>query len=257
MRSLLYIVSLLIICSVIGCVRTPEGVIEPDKMEDLLVDIHISEGLMETEYAKYASPAQKEEVMQSVLRKHHVTGAEFDSSLSWYGRNLDQYVKIYNKVIERIRLKDEAVKELIAKEKMQTLTLPGDTVDIWKQERSFLISPEFSNNLLSFRIPVDENFKQNDRFVLEMRFRMMPNDLKIHPRLTLAIQNSNNSINKISKDVFQNGWVSLELKSDTSMYFKNVFGNLYLPPRQLIDNQRIYVDSIRLTRYHANPGVRP
>lgn len=230
--------------------KQPKGVLLPKQMEDLLIDIHLSEGLMETDNTLFTKPADKEATMRTVLHKHGVTGVQFDSSLSWYGRNLETYVKIYNRVIARLTVENEQIKALIAGEQMQTLTLSGDTVDIWKSARSFVFSPEISSNILTFNIHVDENFRERDKFKLGMRFRIMPEELNVFPRVSLSLLNNDNKVSTMSRIVTDDGWVELELESNKEIYFSKVFGSLYLPLNQMNDNQAIFVDSIRLIRIH-------
>lgn len=252
MKSAFHVIIVVSAFAVIfGCSeKYPEGILTPQQMEEVLVDVHLSEGLMETESSVFTRPADKEAAMRSVLHKHGVTGVEFDSSLAWYGRNLETYVKVYDRVINRLYMQNERIKELIEKEQMQTLTLSGDTVDIWKGGRSFVFSSQISSNILTFNVAVDENFQKRDKFRLGMRFRMLPEDMQVYPRVTLSILDNNNEVRTKSKTIVDEGWVELELESHPEIFFSKVFGSLYLPMHQLNDRQAIYVDSIRLMRIH-------
>ena len=70
MRSLFYIaLCSVILCLFPACDRTPDHIIKPKAMEDLLVDIHKSEAIIEKNYQKYGSIEQKEELRNAVLKK--------------------------------------------------------------------------------------------------------------------------------------------------------------------------------------------
>ena len=73
---------------------------------------------------------------------------------------------IADRVIEKLKKEDAELKELIAQENAQILTLAGDTVDIWKQQRWHVFDANKGENILSFTIDTDENFKERDHFTL-------------------------------------------------------------------------------------------
>lgn len=246
MRSLLYIVLIVsIVCLFPACDRTPDHIIKPKAMEDLLVDIHKTEAMIEKNYQEYGPIEKKEELRNAVLKSHGVNKAIFDSSLMWYGHHLPKYIKIYEKVIERLKNEDEEVKVLIAENNSQPLSRPGDSVNIWTKDRFYVFEPNIRRNMLTFEIPADENYQEKDIFILKLKFGMLSLKNKQYPHVTLAIKHKNDSLRFIDTDIRKNGWATFRVEADSAAISK-VYGNINVPSHP--DWQRIYVDSISLIR---------
>ena len=61
------------------------------QMEDLLYEIHLTEGLTDVMIDDYISRQKKEILKKGVFAKYKITPEQFDSSLMWYGKNLELY----------------------------------------------------------------------------------------------------------------------------------------------------------------------
>ncbi len=250
MNRLSYIgVFCIILLSVGSCVRVPDGILDEKQMENLLYEIHMSEGLSDVMVDEYISRQNKEILKKGVFAKYKTTPEQFDTSLMWYGKNLELYVNIYRKVIKRLEAENERVKKTVEADEMQTLSMRGDTVDIWKKERTYEFSPISAYNVLPFSVTTDENFQFRDKFVLGVHVRMMP-DMEESPRILLAVENADSTFLYQTKPILRNGWTEVELKSDSVVFFRNVFGDIYFPTNRLAPDQSIIVDSIRLIRIH-------
>ena len=105
---LLYAASALLFAS---CDRTPDYVIKPDDMASLLVDIHKGEGVVDLNSSAYRSDSARKVLKQSIYMRHGVTAEQVDTSLVWYGHNIEKYIEVYDKVIAQLEkeLKDADV----------------------------------------------------------------------------------------------------------------------------------------------------
>ncbi len=254
MKALFYIGAFFLVLSfAVSCVRVPKGILDEKQMENLLYEIHLSEGVTDVMPDEFMSRQKKEILKKGVFAKYGVTPEQFDSSLVWYGKNLELYIDVYRKVVKRLEADNERVKKDVESDKMQTLSMRGDTVDIWKKGRSYEFLPTTAYNVLPFSVNTDENFKFMDKFILGVHVRMMP-ELDELPRLFLALENADNSFLYATKPVLRNGWNEVELKSDTVSFFRSVFGDIYVPTNRLAPDQSIIIDSIRLMRIHYIPS---
>ena len=98
MQRRIIISAITILCLVCGCNKVPRDVIAPEIMENLLIDIHKAEAYMENNYSKFQTAANKDSVKASVYAKHNVSKADFDTSIIWYGANLEEFIafeKVY------------------------------------------------------------------------------------------------------------------------------------------------------------------
>lgn len=80
----------------------PRDILTRSQMEDLLVDIHMAEGVLEEAGLAYGHDEAQRGYYNVVLLKHHVTQEQFDSSLVWYTAHPQIFDKIYPHVQERL-----------------------------------------------------------------------------------------------------------------------------------------------------------
>lgn len=86
----------------VGCGKqVPENIIQPDRMENILYDYHLSISMGNN--LSYSDNYQKEAYKNYVFEKHHITEAEFDSSMVWYTRHTEELASLYKKLGERFR----------------------------------------------------------------------------------------------------------------------------------------------------------
>lgn len=245
MKIFFYIIVSSLSVAFISCDRTPDHVIAGPKMEDLLVDIHKAEAVMDVNYDDYRDSEQKKALREAVFLRHGVTEEQFDTSLVWYGHHIDKYVEMYDKVIERLKKENEDVKLLIARENEQTITRPGDSVDVWKKKNWFEFNPRTMDNILAFEIIPDENFMIHDRFVFRAKFLMIPRS-SVHPEVYLAVSHENKDVAYVKAGVMKNGWFELAVQSDSALAVERVYGYVSFPPEW--EDSHIYADSISLMR---------
>ncbi len=76
-----------------GCKRVPSSIIQPEEMAQLLADIHTGESVAEQNYGEFCNDSTKRILKQSIYARHGVSEEIVDSSLMWYGHNLERYQK--------------------------------------------------------------------------------------------------------------------------------------------------------------------
>ena len=130
-----------------GCGKQiPKDVIHPDKMEDILYDYHLTTAMSGN--ISYDENYKKEALRNYVYRKHHVTKAEFDSSMVWYTRHTENLAKIYTNLGKRFREEKKDVKRLLAmRENKPSMSQPGDTVDVWYNKTLYWLTDAPLSNL--------------------------------------------------------------------------------------------------------------
>ena len=72
-----------------------QNIIQPDRMENILYDYHLSISMGNN--LSYSDNYQKEAYKNYVFEKHHITEAEFDSSMVWYTRHTEELASLYKK----------------------------------------------------------------------------------------------------------------------------------------------------------------
>lgn len=134
------LIILFVLLAIVGC--RPRGVLSNREMRDLLYDLHRTDGALQVIGYNYGHNKELSSYYQSVLDKHGITQAQFDSSLVWYTDNPQIFNKIYPKVISRLqadfdneeRLRDERIAQR-KKEK----GIPIATVE---EEKKYSLRPQ-------------------------------------------------------------------------------------------------------------------
>lgn len=158
------------VCVLAGCKPSvPSDIIQPDDMEDLLVDYHLAKAMAQLddrEPEKYDYNQQL--YLDAALHKHGVTRAEFDSSLVYYYTHAEDFFKIYTRVGDRL---DKQAVALGASEgeigRFSAFSANGDTANVWQGRAQTLLLPMPPRNLMEFELEVDSSFHQGDKFLLQ------------------------------------------------------------------------------------------
>ena len=109
---------MLLCVAMLGC--RPRGILSNKDMRDVLYDLHRVDGALQTAGYNYGHTQEVAAYYKSVLDKHGVTQAQFDSSLVWFTDNPQIFNKIYPKVIDRLQM-DMDYEEVLRDERMAVL----------------------------------------------------------------------------------------------------------------------------------------
>lgn len=157
---------------------TPSQYIQPDDMEDILVDYHLARAMSDQEMNRNGGSNYVCGLyLEAVLRKHGVTQAEFDSSLIYYYTRADRFDDIYKRVAERL---EEQALVMGASEgeigKYASLDASGDTANIWPERPQLMLLTVPPYNRRNIEVAVDSTFEQGDSFLFQFMSEFMFQD---------------------------------------------------------------------------------
>lgn len=142
-------------------------IISQGKMEDVLFDYHIANGVISV--CNYDS-IKAAECINSVFMKHGIDREVFDSSMVYYLRHADKMDMIYANLQSRIENEGRLQGVIGGGDLgMASTDLNADTANIWNLERTKILNPEVPYNVLSFDFKADSTFKAGDRFMLKFK----------------------------------------------------------------------------------------
>ena len=157
----------LLLCLACACTNRPKDVLDMRDMTDVLVDIHTLDGVFaSTSYSRFQEE-ERDAYYEAILVRHHITKAQFDSSLLWYSRDPKKFEKVYTRVIDQLTAEEAAVKagkyhELLPK--ASTIT----HMDLWTDSTRFTLRGDsLSRRPLAFSV-ADTSLVMGD--VYELRF---------------------------------------------------------------------------------------
>lgn len=92
-----------------GCTKRPKEVLSEKKMVRLMADMQLTESYLSSSGLNHLNSEERENLGKGVLKAHGVTQEELDSTLSWYGRNMDDYTELFAKVDKEIIARREKI----------------------------------------------------------------------------------------------------------------------------------------------------
>lgn len=248
-------VSALILCGLFGCgKKVPKDVIQPQAMEDLLYDYHLATTLSAD--LPYNENYKKEAYLAYVFKKHHVTEAEFDSSMVWYSRHSDEITTIYQNLQKRMETTAEQLKKQTIRHSGEvSVSLSGDTVDLWQDRTLYWLTAYGLTNKLTFDLRADTSFHEKDRLVWEADFSFLPKG-KTSGRVVMGVNLtfSNDSTQGMTRVVSMSGMQRLVITPDSAFKYKNVTGFMYYTGEE---ETSVLVSRIQLMRYRTPEHLLP
>ena len=155
-------------------VERPKEILSPAQMEDILYDFHLAQIMGSDLNGENAY--KRSLYLEYVYDKHHITGAQLDSSLVWYARYPKNLATIYDHLAHRADVEMERIKRMQEEaEHRGPKPVEGDSADIWYDRRLVMLTSSPLSNRISYSIPADTNFHMCD--ILEWTF-----DVRFFPR---------------------------------------------------------------------------
>lgn len=219
-----------------GCSNRPDGVLNNEEAASLLADLHIADayGTLEGNQAAAmsvdASDSARKVLRQSVLAKHGVSEQQLDTTLGWYGHNLDKYEEMYELVLTKIEEKQTTLREADAKASAIPTLWPYGVTQRIPGVRSG------SASLTAFDIPV-EKITKGGRVIWEGKAI----NLREPMEMFMAVEYTDGSTGYIQRTLTGEGRQTVTLQTDTGAKPKRAYG--YLRVRQ---RQTLFLDSVSL-----------
>jgi len=98
---------------VIGCsknVKTPEGILEKDKMISILLDIHIKEGqVQQLRVTRDSSTRVFKYFEREIFAKHEVSDSVYYKSLGFYYDHPELMEEIYTAIVDSLSVKEQLI----------------------------------------------------------------------------------------------------------------------------------------------------
>lgn len=240
-----------------ACDSTPDGIIPRDEMVSLMADIHLGESVAETERRAFPSDSMKKILKQSILAAHGYTLADFDTSLVYYGHNIDKYAKLYDDVIanleERIALTEAAVategSSASSASQGFDMSFEGDSVDVWNQTRTIFFSSAAPVASFPWGLSSDRYWEKGDVYTIRGKLTGASDGLAI----SLAVEYMDGTVDHMFTRGLGNGWKEAKLVTDSARTPRYVYGIISAPSPERALRAPAVLDSITLFRTRFSP----
>lgn len=228
----------------------PSDVIQPHEMARLMADVHIAEAVIDNDRAHFHTDSMKQKMKQSVYARHGVSTEQVDSSLAWYGRNINMYMDVYDETIELLehRLIESGNRVAAA----NALSISGDSVDVWPGARYVVFNRRMPSDIITFSFDRDPNWERGDNYTWRAKF------FNIHGDASWAIgaEYNDGSVEYLNSNINDDGWKEIRLQTDSLLEPVRIFGYLRVSPRAGSDLRLDSLEMVRKRVSHDN-YVRP
>lgn len=232
MRRCVFIISVIALMTV-SCSDRPKDILSEDKMLDVMTDLQIAEAYDRSgDSPQELQGYNKEKLGLGVLRQHGVSEEEMDSTLAWYGKNMDEYAKLYKKIDERLAKRQQQY----AKAAGESENLDGG-LDLWPYGKHLVIDEHSFTDGIVINIPA-EDIVPGEKLIWKMRVQGATTR-----NMTLGVDYSDGSASIVRNTAYSSGpWIETVLHTDTVITPSGIFGVVNFG----VDHPRVFVDSIQL-----------
>lgn len=220
-----------------GCKKTPDDVLNHEEMASLMADIHIGEAVVDFNHNKFPNDSTRKLLKQSIYASHNVSAETVDTSYVWYGNHIEDYIKVYERTIEII----EDRQKTIAKANISQISVAGDSVEVWRGPRPFMVNADMPSRILTFNLMPDSTWHKDDVYMLA--YKPINSTGKISARI--IIDYSNGISTYVNEPNASSNTNSLKIAMDSTLTPLRVYGYMVFSPE---NNTAYEVDSIALTR---------
>lgn len=236
-----------LIAGFIACSKAPKGVIPEKKMENILFDSYIGEGISD---AHPMDPTANEvdsrrQYLFSVLKKYDVTKAEYDSSLNWYMQNLPVYMKVYDHVIARLKKEQKKVQVEKGEVLQQENIAAGDTVNIWTRTNTAMLNDLPVYGHVFSEVRANESFQLSDHYTFTANARSLSSGVATSSKMVLTVVYTNDSVQTMSRSITGSSRLILQLKTSPTQKVDKVIAGFSQNGSGVV-----MIDNISLLRIH-------
>lgn len=220
---------LLAVGTMLSCNRKEKGVVPEGKLVELLADLETGEAYARRPEA--GLPQDRDSIGLGILAAHGVSPEQLDSTLGWYGRNLDDYAELYDKV-------DRELSRRLAKASARQEGEEQGATDLWNGSRFFRVTPaDLSETaLLDLREPGLERGQ-----VVEWKMRLTGQSQAV---MTLGVEYSDGESRYQVQNLYAERRSGVTLPTDTARDVVRLFGTLSIPLTP--SSEPLLIDSITL-----------
>ena len=228
---------------VAACSKTPRGILDQEDMAMLMADVYCGESVIDFNMSHYSNDSMKKVVKQSVLMAHNIEPEQFDSSIAWYGRHIEDYIKVCDRAVEILEARAVDIPD--DPHGNNRILVAGDSAQVWPLQQYYHISAATPSKYVVFNLTSDDNWEPGDEYTLSFKSINMRTPIK--SLLAVDYEDGGTQYSRSSLDA--DGWEKTVIKLDTTRVANAVYGYIQFNPQT---NEDIYVDSVSLVRTRVN-----
>ena len=228
------------------------GVLSKSKMQDVLIDYHLAQGLIAE--LERNERYQYQEYYNYVFQKHNVSQEQFDSSLTWYARHPEELHDVYVAISEEITARKAVLADRLQKLEKKSFSISsGDSVDLWYLEHNRIMTQSPVMNTVTFSYNTDTTFYLSDTLVWQFGTSFFNTSRADSLRQYLVASISLAYADSIVSDdviIDSDGTFRKPLVFDDSIKVSRIFGSVTYQSELPSDSAFVLLHSASLLRLH-------
>jgi len=236
----------------------PRGVLSEEKMTDVLVDIHLAQGMAETQGDVDVT---RFKYIQAVFKKHRITEAEFDSSMVYYSGRAEEFTHIYNNVVTRVQAQAERLGlETATQDQFASITNEGDTANIWLGKDFACITGNPVGCIYTFQMKTDSTFRPGDTFIWRFKSQFVARSMNNEAIAQLNFYYDSDTVATVTDLIRNSPKNELRYRPNNaldSLNLNSIVGFVYLPPVESADPPKpLLISEMMLIRMHKPEPIQ-
>ncbi len=125
-HNILFFLALLFLGACMGS-NVPDGIIKPDGMTNLMVDVHLVDGSI-FDIDSQPDSLYKHGIKRydKVFKQHHTDSIQFKKSLNYYSLHTEQLEEMYAEIAEILQAKSDSIHKIDSIDRMKKIPMrPG------------------------------------------------------------------------------------------------------------------------------------
>lgn len=237
----------------ISCSNHRHEILSPEKMIDVLTDMHIADALgADYDLRKSNIRFDSTTIYTNLFKKHQVSKAQLDSSMVFYSQQPELFMQMYDEVFARLSKQDEEINQLTRQ------FVPQNMEVIYGLDKNFFVVGDSSDYLDPITIPIDSV----GRFFIQVNLRIHLNDSSQNPALVAYFHKDSLDSNLDSRiyfpkyPVFKSNYnrefnMYSELKDSTYKFLTLIIPETSNPDRYFFKNSQVSVIKVYRTKKDA------
>ncbi len=251
-------VVMMVVASLSSCTPSvPSRYIQPDEMEEILYDYHIAQSMAQNESDYNIAEYNKTLYYRSVLKKHDVTEAEFDSSMVYYYTYTDRLNGIYSNIAKRLEEEAMGLGASVGDiNKYSQYKADGDTANVWNETTAMVLTPKPPYNKYTFSIATDSTYRTGDTFLFQFNSDFLYQNGTKDATAYIAITYENDSVISQYRSIRRAGLTQIRFICDDHKKVKDIRGFIYLSQSTGKDDNNLrlmFITQVQFIRFHKVP----
>ena len=261
MGKIRYVMLLLGLAALLGSCKNdvPDKYIQPSRMVDILYEYHLAEAVANN--SQGTDSVALRAFKTNILDKYEVTQADFDSSMVFYTRHTNQLEDVYKQVASRIEKESMALG--INGGDYGQLALGGDTANVWKYDRTLVLSPHAATSSFVYEIKADTSYHAGDVLALDFDAQFLYQDGVRSGVAVMAVYFDNDSVAVATSQMTTSSHYHLQINNEEHLKIRGIKGFWLLNEEKAIGSRTtlkiMIASNIKLIKMHkaAEPAPLP